>query len=87
MRPHVRCSPVNESDRLCDVMFLRFMPYSNERCMVLRLFVAVLQSSGMGFEHMRKMRAAGLRTRIPVSVGSAMVADWHIARQGYVDQV
>lgn len=57
------------------------IPYAQELCYVLRLVVAALLGSGMGFERMRKMRAAGLRTFILVAVGSAMamITGWQVA--------
>ena len=64
------------------------IPYAKELCMVLRLVVASLLGAVMGFERMRKMRAAGLRTYILVSVGSAMamITGWYVANiTGYSD--
>lgn len=64
------------------------LAYADELCMVLRLIVAALLGGGMGFERMRKMRAAGLRTYILVSVASAMamITGWYIADiTGYSD--
>ncbi len=64
------------------------VPYADELCMLLRLLVAALLGGGMGFERMRKMRAAGLRTYILVCVGSAMamITGWYIANiTGYSD--
>lgn len=61
---------------------------ADELCMILRLLAAALLGGGMGFERMRKMRAAGLRTYILVSVGSAMamITGWYIANiTGYSD--
>lgn len=48
--------------------------------MALRLIVATVLGGGMGFERMRKKRAAGLRTYILVAVGSAMtmMIGWYI---------
>lgn len=59
------------------------LAYPDEVCMALRLIVATVLGGGMGFERMRKMRAAGLRTYILVSVGSAMamITGWFIAQK------
>lgn len=57
------------------------LPYAEELCILLRLLVAALLGGGLGFERMRKMRAASLRTYILVCVGSAMamIVGWRIA--------
>lgn len=57
------------------------LPFTEELCTLLRLLVAALLGGGLGFERMRKMRAASLRTYILVCVGSAMamIVGWKVA--------
>lgn len=45
----------------------------NEISMILRLFLSTLLSGALGFERVRKRRAAGVRTYILVCTGAALV--------------